>query len=1239
MNNKQHYLQIKHYNWQLFVVLLLSLMIFANPSYAQSAGDICKSKMIENINHGNFEDAIQNLKCVEDWTFDAEDDNDFLDIEKAVDFIFYADSTDLNRKTYHSFVLYFKDEMDFIGNYSYDKGDYKSAVEVLELSVMITKSFFGESHISYAETLNKLGKAYREKQDYKKAENSFLIAKDIYTSVYGNQHPNYAKLLDELGLLYYSKGEYAKAKRYSLDALEIQQSALGKQNVDYAFSLSNLGLIYHDLGDFKKAEAYYLEALQIHQSVHGERHRECAILLSSLGVLYRQIGDYTKSETCQLKAINIIESVLGKHHPNYAYFLVNLGSLYLSTGDYKKSITYNLEACEIIPLVLGEQNVFYANALNNLGIAYSKLDDYTQTEKYYLKTLKIIKDLLGERHPSYAAILNNLGGLYENMADYKEAEQYLLEALRIYMSILGERHIEYANSCNNLGGIYFKMDNYEKAEKYYSKALEIQKSIQGEQNPSYVLYLKNIGVLYKFMGDYHKAEACYLRALDIANLVLSKQHPDYVTLLNNLGVLYLETEDYEKAEDYLLRALAIQKSIAGELSSSYASILNNLGEMYCRKEDYITAADYHSRALLIREKLLGKRHPDYATSLNNLATIYYISGENAEAIKYQLKALNIQKSVFGENHTSYELSLQNLGRTYDVMGDYVNAERYFRQSRQIKKDRFIKSIRFMSEQQREKYWTTIKYSFEYTYPRFAHKYYADNLSLSTFAYDNELFIKGLLLNSSNAVRSSILESGDTTLIRQWNELTAKKQQIQVLEEKAPQSEYLKQVQTEAEQLEKQVTQSSAAFRESKARWAISWDSVRNHLADNEVAIEYFVAPLSEDTTMYCALLLRHDSEYPALVPLFEEKEVAALVNVSTGNQTNFTYSYDAYGEEICHRVWDKIQPYVREGETIYFSPAGLLHQLAIEALPYDENHTLADVYHLVRLSSTREIAMRHTASKHSTATLYGGIEYDMTDTELLAASNPYQQTNLLASRGIDNDTLNRGNVQYLEGTLHEVENIYSMLVGNRSHRIKAQLYKAKAGNEESFKSLSGKRQNILHIATHGFFWTDAVAQRKELFTQRSLMMSFDGNQHTSPTIDPLIRCGLLLAGANTALSGHSKDLPEGVQDGILTAKEISLMDLREADLVVLSACETGRGEITSEGVFGLQRAFKQAGVQTIVMSLWKVSDVATQLLMTEFYRNWLTLGQAKREAFRNAQNTVRQQYPNPEFWAGFVMID
>ena len=278
--------------------------------------------------------------------------------------------------------------------------------------------------------------------------------------------------------------------------------------------------------------------------------------------------------------------------------------------------------------------------------------------------------------------------------------------------------------------------------------------------------------------------------------------------------------------------------------------------------------------------------------------------------------------------------------------------------------------------------------------------------------------------------------------------------------------------------------------------------------------------------------------------------------------------------------------------------------------------------------------MNKQNTEYTTATIYGGIAYDLEEDVLLAESENYATENLLASRNIENDTLNRGSVKYLPGTKKEAESINTLLQQNN---ISAKLYTTAKANEESFKALSGKHNNILHIGTHGFTWTDSVAKKQDFFAQRVQLMGQE--QHYDTSIDPLNRCGLLFAGANIALQGNSKNLPEGVQDGILTAKEISLMDLRDANLVVLSACETAKGDITSEGVFGLQRAFKMAGVQTIIMSLWKVNDQATQLLMTEFYNNWIGKHQSKREAFRNAQKSVRNKYEEPVYWAGFIMLD
>lgn len=512
---------------------------------------------------------------------------------------------------------------------------------------------------------------------------------------------------------------------------------------------------------------------------------------------------------------------------------------------------------------------------------------------------------------------------------------------------------------------------------------------------------------------------------------------------------------------------------------------------------------------------------------------------------------------------------------------------------------------------------------------YSYLYNMDTENYLALAYDYALFTKGALLNSEKTIYETASDSAKL-IIKTINDNKGKLQSLDF----AWSRDSIQMIIDIKERLLMKIIDREAVIRRNN----VVVSDIISAKTSNQVAIEFVSANrmnayIKTDTIDYYALVLDSNKKLCKSY-LFSESELLPLISTTTESQINNIYKHNGNGSLLAEKIWSKILPYVNQGETICFAPTGLLHQLAIESLPYDEDHTMADVFNLVRLSSTREIVTNKDETHYATATLYGGIQYDMNATEILAASERYNTDDLLASRGIENDTLNRGSVDYLKGSKTEVENINSML---KQNNLQVQLFTSTNANEESFKALSGKHQNILHIATHGFFWTDSTAHEKDYISQRMILLGNDIS--TPPAIDPLNRCGLLFAGANIALQGHSADLPEGVQDGILTAKEISLLDLRDADLVVLSACETGKGEITSEGVFGLQRAFKMAGAQTIIMSLWPVHDMATQLLMTEFYRNWITNHQSKREAFRNAQNTVRSQYEEPVYWAGFIMLD
>ena len=421
---------------------------------------------------------------------------------------------------------------------------------------------------------------------------------------------------------------------------------------------------------------------------------------------------------------------------------------------------------------------------------------------------------------------------------------------------------------------------------------------------------------------------------------------------------------------------------------------------------------------------------------------------------------------------------------------------------------------------------------------------------------------------------------------------------------------------------------SKAFGDYTRNLALKWTDVQAALGKKDIAIE-FETYTHQDTTFYIALTLRPCYTEPHLVELFNSTQMKAKSDSKT------YYTSTAMSE----LVWGNLADELNGVKNVYFSPAGELNNIGIEyMLDEDGKHLLSEKRNYYRLTSTRELAKEHQSKKVSDATVYGGIRYDVTPgSKLTGEETESERLALAATRSytpMDSLSLTRGGWKYLPGTKEEAESISSTLT---SKRVKNELLEGEAGTEESFKALGGAKKDVIHIATHGFYWTETEAGRSGMETSSFML---DGESRAPKEDKALTRSGLLFAGAQNAFEG--KDIPIDVEDGILTAKDISRMDLRGTDLVVISACQSGLGEVTGDGVFGLQRGFKKAGVQSIVMSLWEVDDTATKIMMTRFYEN-LAKGKSKYDSFLEAQKYLRKYdgglYDEPEYYAAFVLLD
>ena len=355
--------------------------------------------------------------------------------------------------------------------------------------------------------------------------------------------------------------------------------------------------------------------------------------------------------------------------------------------------------------------------------------------------------------------------------------------------------------------------------------------------------------------------------------------------------------------------------------------------------------------------------------------------------------------------------------------------------------------------------------------------------------------------------------------------------------------------------------------------------------------------------MYAALVMSPNWEHVRFLPLIEAREIPQ------------------FSDNLTNRIWKPILDVAGNNvKDIYFSPTGLLYQLPIESHTLADGRMMSEAYRMHRLSSTRWLALNVSNDEGKDAVIYGGLAYDINVADMQKDALRYAQNRVKSS----SQRLRAAIIDeypYLPGTKTEAERIAQTINQAGNNNIHAETLMASQGTEASFKSLDGQYKRIIHIASHGFYQKDASS-----------------NQQSQ---DNVLNCsGLLFAGAQNQLQG--KQLPQDIDDGVLTALEISQLDLRGLDLVALSACDTGQGHITSDGVFGLQRGFKKAGAQSILMSLWKVDDEATCLLMTEFYKNWMD-GKTKYDALEAAKQTVRSHkekgWDAPKYWAAFILLD
>lgn len=772
--------------------------------------------------------------------------------------------------------------------------------------------------------------------------------------------------------------------------------------------------------------------------------------------------------------------------------------------------------------------------------------------------------------------------------------------------------------------------------------------------------------LYIQNGKYQEAESAIYTALPFFNNI-RENYTGYHQLLSVTGWLYSELRDYDKAIQILERAKALCERYLN-IGKEYAGCIGTLSVIYMWKKEKLKAKIYADVARDITLGLKEAGSDDKLYTLNNVAAVYNSMGYRAEA----LKVLNDIKEVAeADPRCSYMLPYlyDNLAVTYADGGDYTNASNniikayeyakkynyndwpilffnltfstwknnmskaslmYADEMAAFLKEDAINKFSYLDGMTREKYWERNNLMLVYANSMML-TLRGDSSSIKV--YDNSLFSKGLLLRTSNHIKNSVYESGDAELINAFDEITL--YQSRLAQNKVPRDS-IGIIKIAISYVEKQIMSRLSEYADYNKFMSYTWKDIRDYLDNKEAAIEFvplFNIPEDKDTLIACyaAAIIKKSYKEPKIIGLCTNHLIDSLTHRESGLRPN-KYVNRLYNgprkDDLYEAIWKPLENDLKGIKTIYYAPSGLLSSISFNAIKVG-NKCLSDRFDMRLVSSTSEIIeiKSHKNDLPQNAVIYGGIKYDVSDDVLIAEARGYTNGAKVSSvfRG---DNLTRGSWGFLPGTKEEAETVNNTL---KESGLSTILYEGESANEESFKALSHKGNGYLHIATHGFF----LQNSKDISMNNFVLNNY--NVDKDRALSPMQLTGLLFAGANRAWN-NSNVIP-GIEDGILTADEISQIDLRGTKVVVLSACTTGLGDYNSpEGVFGLQRAFKLAGVKSIVMSLWEVSDEATSKLMQIFYEN-ITHGMEIHKAFRKAQLELKKQSDDPFEWAGFVLLD
>jgi CHAT domain-containing protein/Tfp pilus assembly protein PilF len=897
------------------------------------------------------------------------------------------------------------------------------------------------------------------------------------------------------------------------------------------------------------------------------------------------------------------------------------------------------------------------------------------------KAVGICEQTLGEENRATASCVGLLASIYEDMGNYAAAEPLYKRSLAIFEKTLFAEDPTIGTSLRDLAWLYRVMRNYAAAEPLFKRSLAIFEKAYGTEHPSVVTSLDGLALLYVEMGNYAAAETLHKRSLAINEKVLGPNHPNTATSLNNLAVLYCAMGNYAAAEPLHKRSLAINETALGREHLFVAKSLNNLAALYYETGNYAAAEPLYKQSLAINEKLQGPDHPDTAQSLNNLALFYRVMGNYAAAEPLYKQSLRIREKVLVPDHPDTALNLDTLALVLAMKGQPTEALMPMQEAWRIQQKQRAQFFSFATEREQIAFANSHAGVFCGDLSLTV-EHLAANPAARRFAFSVVLASKSATLEALSQRQADVLGNAAPELkplFAEWQNVVAQLSKAIMATPKPGQLDNhlarIVELESRKETAEQALAQASHRFASERHAVRVAPGEVARALASGSALVEFakyrsfrFSAKGKEEKWgdwNYVALVLRGGGKNAepevALVRLGSANKIEAAVRKwrkasapdEQGRRSDKA-ALDAASQELAALVWNPIVPALADCRKLYLSPDGELTFVSFGALPGSKPDSFViDDYDITYVATGRDL-VRQGGSQDSASLLVGAPDFgEQQGAPAKHAKDAKGEDELLAMRpGIsDLRSFSALNFAPLPGTRSEVENVARLLQQRDALRrsetvatVPVLLTGAKA-DEAIVKA--AKHPGILHLATHGFFLpdsglNDAMSGNDRFQSQLSGEMreAAAGKLWRQMKLkNPMHRSGIALAGANDTIRGRRE---AGGNDGILTAEEVAGMDLWGTKMVVISACESGLGEAKGgEGVFGLRRAFTMAGAQSLVMTLWAVSDEATRQLMESLYRHLPEQRTPQRALLAAQREWIARKraaglYPHPVHWAGFV---